>query len=256
MKEFGSHVTLDNPAWIHDSVSLYGKIRISEGASLWPNVVIRSEVHSVFVGHHTNIQDFVLIHVGLKSGTRIGHHCTIGHHCVLHGCTIGNNTLIGIRATLMEKVTIGNNCIIAPHTYIKEGTIIPDNSIVQGNPARVVRQQSNYLANRVQAMLNHENARAYAEGNHRRLSAPDFQELALSWLEKIRTEMAASGIKANPPENTEPAGVGGTESEMPPVGAQEDVEAVSEAGQADFVLDLSDAAEEERRSGKTTTRNI
>ena len=86
-------ITYNNPAFIHSSALLYGKIIINEGASIWPHVVIRSEAYEVEIGEKSNIQDFVMIHVGYHCGTIIGRFSTIAHHCTLHGCTIGDYSL-------------------------------------------------------------------------------------------------------------------------------------------------------------------
>ncbi len=167
MSRFGPGVILNDPAYIDASAQVYGKVTIENGSSLWPNVVIRSEMHDVQIGKFTNIQDFVMIHIGYATPTRIGDYCSITHHCTIHGCTIGDNCLIGINATIMDNCVIGDNCVIAGHTYLKDNTIIPDNSIVMGLPGKVVRTQNSFVENRQNAMLYHRNALAYAKGDHR-----------------------------------------------------------------------------------------
>ena len=158
MSRFGPGVILNDPAYIDASAQVYGKVTIENGSSLWPNVVIRSEMHDVQIGKFTNIQDFVMIHIGYATPTRIGDYCSITHHCTIHGCTIGDNCLIGINATIMDNCVIGDNCVIAGHTYLKDNTIIPDNSIVMGLPGKVVRTQNSFVENRQNAMLYHRNA--------------------------------------------------------------------------------------------------
>lgn len=165
--EFGPEVTLNDPAFIHDTVRIYGRATIHEGASLWPYSVLRGEFYEIEIGAHTNIQDFVMIHVGSATPTRIGAYCSITHHCTIHGATIGDNCLIGINATVMDQAEIGDNCIVAGHAYVAEGTVIPDNSVVMGQPATVRRSRNNFVANRLNAMLYHWNALAYARGDHR-----------------------------------------------------------------------------------------
>ena len=177
MSRFGPGVILNDPAYIDASAQVYGKVTIENGSSLWPNVVIRSEMHDVQIGKFTNIQDFVMIHIGYATPTRIGDYCSITHHCTIHGCTIGDNCLIGINATIMDNCVIGDNCVIAGHTYLKDNTIIPDNSIVMGLPGKVVRTQNSFVENRQNAMLYHRNALAYAKGDHRTWEAlADFDE--------------------------------------------------------------------------------
>ena len=167
MRNFGPDVTLDNPAFIHETALVYGKVFIAEGASLWPYVVIRSEMHEVRIGKRTNIQDFVMIHVGNETPTIIGENCSITHHCTIHGAEIGDNCLIGINSTLMDGSKIGRNSIVAGHSIVTEGTVIPENSIVAGAPARVIKTRDNGIANTMNARFYYENALAYANGDHR-----------------------------------------------------------------------------------------
>jgi carbonic anhydrase/acetyltransferase-like protein (isoleucine patch superfamily) len=113
MGHIGEHVTLDDPAYIHESAWLYGKVYVGPGASIWPNVVTRAETFEIRIGARTNIQDFVMIHVGIASPTIIGEDCSITHHATLHGCEIGDRCLIGINATIMDGAKVGENSIVA-----------------------------------------------------------------------------------------------------------------------------------------------
>lgn len=178
MSIYGPDVLLNNPAFIHPSALVYGKVRLEEGSSLWPYVVIRAEVHDVVVGERSNIQDFVMIHIGRHTGTRIGKNCSITHHCTLHGCHIGDNCLVGINSTIMDGCIIGNNCIIAGHTFLPQGTMIPDNSIVMGAPGKVVQTRNCSEQNLLNAIAYHKNALAFAnQENYRRWSEPDISPL-------------------------------------------------------------------------------
>jgi carbonic anhydrase/acetyltransferase-like protein (isoleucine patch superfamily) len=174
-RQFGTQVTLDNPAFIHDTALVYGRVHIGEGASLWPYVVIRSEMHEVRIGRRTNIQDFVMIHVGNTTPTVIGDNCSITHHCTIHGADVGDNCLIGINSTLMDGCVIGANSIVAGHSIVTEGTVIPPNSIVAGAPAKVIKTRDNGVANAMNAVFYHENAKAYARGEHRVTDLEDFK---------------------------------------------------------------------------------
>ncbi|ABS64707.1 transferase hexapeptide repeat containing protein [Parvibaculum lavamentivorans DS-1] len=167
MREFGPGVVLDNPAFIHETALVYGKVIIGEGASLWPYVVIRSEMHEVRIGKRTNVQDFVMIHVGNETPTIIGDNCSITHHVTIHGAEIGDNCLVGINATVMDGVKIGRNSIVAGHSIVTEGTVIPENSIVAGSPAKFIKTRDNRIANGMNARFYYENALAYARGEHR-----------------------------------------------------------------------------------------
>ena len=176
MREFGPDVVLEKPAFIHDTALVYGKVFIGEGSSLWPHVVIRSEMHEVRIGRRTNIQDFVMIHVGNETPTIIGDNCSITHHVTVHGAEIGDNCLIGINATLMDGVKIGRNSIVAGHSIVTEGTVIPENSIVAGSPAKVIKNRDNRVANVMNARFYYENALAYAQGDHRVTERASFRK--------------------------------------------------------------------------------
>ncbi|HEY8609652.1 MAG TPA: gamma carbonic anhydrase family protein [Noviherbaspirillum sp.] len=167
MPVLGPDVVLDNPAFIHDSAHLYGKVHVGPHASIWINVVARAEHKEIRIGAYTNIQDFVMLHIGDTTPTIIGAHCSITHHCTIHGCTIGDNCLVGINATIMDGCVIGENSIIAGHTILKEGTVVPPNSIVMGAPGKVTRTQNNFVRNRMNAYMYYRNALAYASGNFR-----------------------------------------------------------------------------------------
>ena len=166
-RAFGPDVTVDPAAFVHPTAQIYGKAALAAGASLWPNVVIRAESQEVAIGARTNIQDFVMIHVGAGTGTIVGEDCSITHHVTLHGCRIGDRVLVGIGATIMDGCRIGENSIVAGGAFLKEGTEIPPNSIVMGVPAKVTKERNNWIANRFNAWLYHRNALAYARGYHR-----------------------------------------------------------------------------------------
>src|SRR5262245_18716844 len=123
-------------AYIHPSAHVYGNVEIGEGASLWPCSVVRAESRFVRIGRYTNLQDHVMLHVGYHTPTIVGDYCSITHRVVLHGCTIGDNCLIGIGATVMEGVVIGENSIVAGHSFVADNTVIPPNHIVMGQPAK------------------------------------------------------------------------------------------------------------------------
>ena len=167
MGHISENVTLDNPAFIHESAWLYGKVTIGPGASVWPNVVTRAETYEIRIGARTNIQDFVMIHVGAASPTIVGEDCSITHHATLHGCTIGDRCLIGINATIMDGAKIGNNCIVAGHTIVTEGSEFPDNTIIAGVPGKAVAMRDCGDANLVNARFYSAMAESYANGEDR-----------------------------------------------------------------------------------------
>lgn len=196
MGMIGPEVVLQQAAYVHDSACLYGRVSVAEGASIWMNVVARAEMYEIVVGPYTNIQDFVMLHIGSSTSTIIGSHCSITHHCTIHGCSIGDNCLIGINSTIMDGCVIGANSIVAGHTFLKEGTIIPPNSIVMGAPGKVTRSKNNYVGNRLNAYLYYRNALAYAQGDYRAWSDADFPAQVTAEIARLTTESERMGTQA------------------------------------------------------------
>lgn len=162
-------------AWIDPSARIFGAVEIAAEASIWCNVVVRAESQRVVIGPRTNVQDFVMVHVGSSTPTLIGANCSITHHVTLHGCDIGDNCLIGIGATIMDGCVVGSGSIIAGGTFLKEGTVIPPNSIVMGSPGAVTKTRDNSVANAMNAFLYWRNAQAYAQGDYRLWSKESFR---------------------------------------------------------------------------------
>jgi carbonic anhydrase/acetyltransferase-like protein (isoleucine patch superfamily) len=177
MAHIGSSVTLDHPAFIHDSALIYGKVHIGPGVSVWPHVVMRAEMHEIRIGARTNIQDFVMLHVGNFTPTLVGEDCSITHHATLHGCTIGDRCLIGINATLMDGVRVGANSIVAGHSILTEGSEFPEDSVIAGVPAKLVGTRDNSKANLFNSVFYQLSAANYAKGVDR-LSPEDLATLA------------------------------------------------------------------------------
>ncbi|MGF1607629.1 MAG: gamma carbonic anhydrase family protein [Rhodothalassiaceae bacterium] len=165
--EIGSQVVLDDPAFLHRTACLFGKIYIGPGASVWPYAVMRAEVHEIRIGARSNIQDFVMIHVGTTTPTIVGEDCSITHHVTLHGCHIGDRCLIGINATLMDGARIGANSIVAGHAIVTEHQAFPENSVIAGTPARLVTRRDNSAQTLANAQFYHLNAQNYAQGRDR-----------------------------------------------------------------------------------------
>lgn len=126
--------------WIADNATLIGSVRLGNNASVWFGAVIRADNDIITIGDDSNIQDGAVLHVDMGVPMTIGKGVTVGHQAMLHGCTIGDNTLIGIHAVVLNKAVIGKNCIIGAHCLVPEGMVIPDNSLVMGSPARVVKE--------------------------------------------------------------------------------------------------------------------
>ncbi len=174
-------------AWIAPSAQIYGKVSIGEGSSLWHNAVIRSECHEVSVGRITNVQDFVMLHVGYDEPTHIGDFCSITHHATIHGCTIGDACLIGINAVIMDGAVIGAGSIVAGGAMVTEGKVFPPHSIIAGVPAKVIGERDSARANRMNAWLYNYNAEAYRRGELRVWEGPEFE----AWRAAKRAEVDA-----------------------------------------------------------------
>ena len=171
----GPDVNDEGAAWIDPSARIFGLVEIAPEASVWCNVVVRAESQKVVIGRRTNIQDFVMIHVGAGTPTIVGENCSITHHVTLHGCDIGANCLIGIGATIMDGCVLGEGSIVAGGSFLKEGTVIPPHSIVMGSPGAVTKTRDNSLANAMNAFLYWRNGQAYAQGDYRLWSKDSFR---------------------------------------------------------------------------------
>ena len=126
--------------WIAASAVVVGRVRLEKNASVWFGAVLRGDNELILVGEGSNVQDACVLHTDRGAPLTIGKNCTIGHRAMLHGCTIGDNSLVGIGATILNHAVIGRNCLIGAHALITEGKTIPDNCLVTGAPGRVVRQ--------------------------------------------------------------------------------------------------------------------
>lgn len=127
-------------AWVAETATVLGKVEMAEGASVWFGAVIRGDNDLISIGKNSNIQDNSVLHTDPGIPLIIGEGVIVGHRVMLHGCEIGDNSLIGIGSTILNGSKIGKNCIIGAHTLIAENKTIPDNSVVMGTPGRVVKQ--------------------------------------------------------------------------------------------------------------------
>jgi len=127
-------------AWIAPTAVLVGKVIVRADAGIWFGVVARGDNEPITIGARTNVQENAVLHTDMGYPLSIGEGCTIGHKAMLHGCTIGNNTLIGMGATVLNGARIGSDCLIGAGALITEGKQIPDGSLVVGAPGKVVRQ--------------------------------------------------------------------------------------------------------------------
>jgi carbonic anhydrase/acetyltransferase-like protein (isoleucine patch superfamily) len=126
--------------WVAPDANLIGKVVLEAGASVWFGATIRADHEEIRIGAGSNVQENCVMHIDKGYPLRIGTNCTIGHKVMLHGCTIGDNSLIGMGATILNGAKIGKNCLIGAGALITEGKEIPDGSLVMGAPGKVVRQ--------------------------------------------------------------------------------------------------------------------
>ena len=126
--------------WVAPNATIIGDVTLEKNSSVWFNAVIRGDNENIHVGEGSNVQDGSVLHTDPGCPLRIGKDVTIGHIVMLHGCTIGDNSLIGIGAVILNNAEIGKNCIIGAKALITENKEIPDNSLVVGAPGRVVRK--------------------------------------------------------------------------------------------------------------------
>ena len=140
--------------WIAPHATIIGDIVIKNDASIWFNAVLRGDIEQIVVDEGSNIQDGSVLHTDPGCPLMVGKRVTVGHMVMLHGCTIGNDSLIGIGSIILNKAKVGSNCIIGANSLITENKIIPNNSLVLGSPAKVVREitkeESNYIKENTQ----------------------------------------------------------------------------------------------------------
>ncbi|MCC2110826.1 MAG: gamma carbonic anhydrase family protein [Hyphomicrobiales bacterium] len=129
----------DGDFFIAPDAAVIGNVRLGRGACVWFGALLRGDNELIDIGEGVNVQDLVVMHTDMGFPLSIGRGCTIGHRAVLHGCTVHENSLIGIGAVVLNGAAVGRNCIVGANALVPEGREIPDNSLVVGVPARVVR---------------------------------------------------------------------------------------------------------------------
>mgnify|MGYP002680180672 FL=1 len=127
-------------AWIADSAQVMGDVQLGADASVWFGTVVRGDTAHITIGEGTNVQDASVLHADEGMPLTIGRHVTVGHQVMLHGCTIGDESLIGIGAIVLNGAKIGKNCLVGAGALVTEGKEFPDGSMIIGSPARVIRQ--------------------------------------------------------------------------------------------------------------------
>jgi carbonic anhydrase/acetyltransferase-like protein (isoleucine patch superfamily) len=153
-------------AWVADSAQVMGNVTLGADSSVWFGAIIRGDMDSITVGAGTNIQDGSVLHADDNMPLTIGENVTVGHQVMLHGCTIGDGSLIGIQAVVLNGAKIGKNCLVGAGALVTEGKEFPDGSMILGSPAKAVRQLSEAQLAGLKMSAQHyiDNARRYKAG--------------------------------------------------------------------------------------------
>ena len=153
-------------AWVADSAEVMGNVVLAEDASVWFGTVVRGDCESIHIGAGSNVQDASVLHADVGQPLVVGDRVTVGHKVMLHGCTIGDESLIGIGAVVLNGARIGKNCLVGAGALVTEGKEFPDGSMILGSPARVVRQLSPEQIEGLRRSARHymENARRFKAG--------------------------------------------------------------------------------------------
>ena len=146
------------------NATLVGKVKLEAGASVWFNAVLRGDNELIHIGENSNVQDGTVMHTDMGFPLTLGKGVTIGHNVMLHGCSVGDYSLIGINAVVLNGAKIGKNCIIGANALIPEGKVIPDGCLVMGSPGKVVRELTDAQKKMLEASAAHyvHNAKRYA----------------------------------------------------------------------------------------------
>jgi len=159
----------DGRYWIADTAVLIGRVRLKVDANVWFGSVLRGDNEWIEIGEGSNIQENCTLHTDMGFPLTVGANCTIGHNVILHGCTIGENSLIGMGATVLNGARIGRNCLVGANALVTEGKEFPDNSLIVGAPARVVRALDADAVNQLGGAARHyvANAQRFRKGAKR-----------------------------------------------------------------------------------------
>ena len=158
--------TLHETAWVADNAQVMGHVDLAEDTSVWFGTVIRGDTSTIRIGRGSNIQDNSVLHADEGMPLTIGENVTVGHQVMLHGCTIGDGSLIGIQAVVLNGARIGKNCLVGAGSLVTEGKEFPDGSMILGSPAKAVRQLSPEQIEGLKMSAKHyiDNARRYKTG--------------------------------------------------------------------------------------------
>ncbi|UPQ81875.1 gamma carbonic anhydrase family protein [Pseudomonas knackmussii] len=159
-----SRVEAHPQSWVAPNATLVGKIRLDAGANVWFGAILRGDNELIHIGENSNVQDGSVMHTDMGYPLTLGTGVTVGHNAMLHGCSVGDFSLVGINAVVLNGAKIGKYCIIGANTLIAEGKEIPDGSLVVGSPGKVVRELTEQQKKMLEASAAHyvHNAQRYA----------------------------------------------------------------------------------------------
>lgn len=158
--------TVHESAWVADNAQVMGDVKLAENSSIWFGVVIRGDTETITIGRGSNIQDNSVLHADHGMPLNIGENVTVGHQVMLHGCTIGDGSLIGIQAVILNGAKIGKNCLVGAGSLVTEGKEFPDGCMILGSPAKAVKQLSPEQIQGLKMSAQHymDNANRYKNG--------------------------------------------------------------------------------------------
>lgn len=139
--KIGEHTPdVDVTAYVTDSASVIGKVHLAANTSIWFGAALRGDNELISIGEGSNVQECAVLHTDMGYPLTVGKNVTIGHQAMLHGCTVGDGSLIGIQAVVLDGAKIGKNCLVAAGALVTSGKEFPDNSLIMGSPAKAVRE--------------------------------------------------------------------------------------------------------------------
>lgn len=150
--------TSEHSVWVAPNATVVGDVTLGEHASVWYGAVVRGDAAVITIGANTNVQDNAVVHVSPGHPVRLGNGVTVGHAAIVHSCEVGDNSLIGMGAIVLDGARVGRDCIVGAGALVTQGTIIPDGTVWFGSPARQARTMTS-----ADIEANRENARSYVE---------------------------------------------------------------------------------------------
>ena len=149
--KIGTHTPdVDASAYVTDSASVIGQVHLAANTSIWFGAALRGDNELISIGEGSNVQECAVLHTDMGYPLVVGKNVTIGHQAMLHGCTVGDGSLIGIQAVVLDGAVIGKNCLVAAGALVTSGKEFPDNSLIMGSPAKAVRELTQEQINDIQ----------------------------------------------------------------------------------------------------------